>query len=599
MKHVVDVFWPPLPANLSPTDWVRRWDQAALIGAVVFAICVLACALIWSRPLDMSVALTLRGILTWDAYFQARAEGGRLHHVAAITTWLMAGVAAAMVAKAALKPHQYLRHISGPRLWDDAEEAAIQAQIQSRALMVDQAPWMHLHPSFPIPKSHAARGTMIVGGPGGGKTQILSGLMAQHFDRDRRAVIYDVKGDWTEWFYAHHRGHCRILNPWDARSVRWDIARDLTTKQEAAAFANGFFPPGDGDGRIWNDGAALILTAIICQIIAEHGQDWGCDTLSAWVSLSHADLVARLQEHPLAVKALGKEDSNSASSMAMTLGIGIKLIADLATAWDRTQHGESFSWREWLTSPRTKQRQIIVQGTGMDQSTRSALMGGIFNYLACAVTNAQLLPDDLHGRSLIFCIDEFATVNRFDIPTLIHTGRSKGCVIYLATQDIAQVEMIYGKPMRQSIESSMATKIICQLGMGETRREVAEAFNYRLIASTLPQYTFGASTSQTISVTPESRAVVDASDLGNKIGVVRGKRFHEGFGIRAILTCEGDPLILEWEGVKRPKTSAASVPAAWTIIARKPSEFEQPTAQHEDVPTALEVWKASLGEPRA
>ncbi len=597
MKHVVDVFWPPLPANLSPTDYVRRWDQAALIGAVAFTMCALACALAWSRPLSMGVGQVLSGVLIWDDFYSSRAQGSPIHVVALVCTWLIALSAAGLAFKAGLRPHQYLRHISGPRLWDDPLEAAQQAHVQSRTLLGDQKPWMELHPSFPIPKVHAARGTSIVGGPGGGKTQILSGLMAQHFDRDRRAVVYDVKGDWTEWFYAHPRGHCRILNPWDARSVRWNIAHDITTKQEAQAFANGFFPAGSGDGKIWNDGAALIFTAIICQIIAEHGQDWGWDTLNAWVSLDHADLVVKLVDHPLAVKALAKEDSNTASSMSMTLGIGVKFIADMAVAWNREMEMEDFSWRKWLTNARTDQRQIIVQGTGMDQTTRSALMGAIFNYLACAVTNAKLLPDDPLGRSLVFCIDEFATINRFDIPTLIHTGRSKGCVIYLATQDIAQVEMIYGKPMRQSIESSLATKIVCQLAMGETRREVAEAFNYRQIASTLPQYTFGASSSQTISVKPESRAVVDAANLGSKIGVRRDPKFKAGFAIRAILTCEGDPLILEWEGVKRPKTSTASVPAAWTVIARNPSP-EQPNTQRETAPTALEVWKSNIGDSK-
>ena len=624
MKRVIDIYLPPLPATLAPTDYVRRWDHAAIYALVAFAIVTLASALLWSRPLDMSVLHVLSGVLTWDDYFQAKAEGNVRHLIAVATTWLAAGTLAAVAFKSGLRPYNHVRHISGFRFISDIDEASAAAVEQSKAICGGQDGWINLHPRMTVPKTWATRGMFIVGGIGSGKTVILTELMEQHFQRKRRMLIYDVKGDFTSMYL--HRPDCRLLCPWDERSVLWDIGRDINTKARAVAFANGFFPPSGSDGKIWNDGAALILASILIEIMREHGTDWGWDTINRWISMSHAELVEKLQrDHPLAVKALAKEGSNTAASMEMTLGIGVQFIADLAQAWNRTVRMERFSWQEWMTKPRTPQRQIIVKA-GPDRKSTTALMGGIFNYLSNAVCDSSLLPDDELGRSLVFCIDELATIGRFAIDDMIAVGRSMGCVITLGTQDIAQLDAIYGKEMRKTIESSLATKVFCQIAMGDTRKEVSEAFGYRQIAVTLPQHTFSANGgSQTLSIKAEPRAVIDASDFTDLLGPRRGQHYKDGFAIRAILSCGRDPLLLEWEGTRWPKPSPASVPASWTRAPIKHKTyrqlysvmgsdfatlqeglrqtialFEQHNATRRQArPSALEQWKANLGGKNA
>lgn len=624
MKQVIDIYLPPLPPTLAPTDYIRRWDHATANALVAFAITALVSALLWSRPLDMSVMHVLWGVLTWSDYFQSKAEGHAIHLIAVATTWMAAASCAALTFKRALRPYNHVRHISGLRFISDIEEASLAATAQSKAICADQDGWINLHPRMPMPKTWATRGTFIVGGIGSGKTVILTELLEQHFQRKRRMLIYDVKGDFTQMFI--HRPNCRLLCPWDERSVLWDIGRDINTQARAKAFANGFFPPAGNDGKIWNDGAALIFTAILIEIMREHGQDWGWDTINRWISMSHAELVEKLErDHPLAVKAMAKEGSNTAASMEMTLGIGVQFIADLAQAWNRSARVERFSWQEWLTKPRTEQRQIIVKA-GPDRKATTALMGGIFNYLSNAVCDSSLLPDDELGRSLVFCIDELATIGRFPIDDMIAVGRSKGCVITLGTQDIAQLDAIYGKETRKAIESSLATKIYCQISMGDTRKEVSEAFGYRQIANTLPQHSFSATgNSQTLSIKSEPRAVIDASDFTELLGPRRGKHYKDGFAIRAILSCGRDPLLLEWEGTRWPKPNPASVPASWTRAPLKHRTYRQlysvmgsdfvklqeglrqtielfekhNAARRQARPSALDQWKASIGGSNA
>ncbi|TBV69365.1 type IV secretory system conjugative DNA transfer family protein [Pseudoxanthomonas winnipegensis] len=618
---VVDVFFPPLPTTLAPTDYVRRWDHAFVLGAVVFAITALVCAVAWSRPLGLGPIFIFWGVLAHDEYFWAQATS--VHYAAVATTWLVSGGLAAVVFKASLRPYNHERHIRGHQFRNDVDEAVIQAGIQAKEIMGDQEPWMHLHPAFPIPKVIAVRGFFIVGSMGGGKTEILKSWLVQHFDRKRRTLIYDLKGDFVSLFL--HYPNCRLFSPWDERSVHWDIARDINTKDRAVAFANGFFPPSSNDGKIWNDGAALIFSAILIEIMREHETNWGWDTINRWISMSHAELVEKLQrDHPLAVKAMAKEGSNTASSMEMTLGIGVQMIADLAQAWNRSNRSERFSWHEWMTNARISQRQIIVKA-GPDKKSTTALMGGIFNYLANAIQDSSVLPEDLLGRSLVFFIDELGTIGRFDLDRMIVAGRSKGCVIAAATQDMAQLDVVYGKELRKTIESNLNTKIYCQVSMGDTRKELAEMFGYRHVASLLPQYTFSnGGKSVTSSVKSEPRAVVDATDLTDLIGPRRTKKYPSGYAIRAVLSCGREPLLLEWGGVKMPTPNEPAVPASWTkrpmkhktfrqlygvmgtdyvrdrqALRRVIELFEQHNAQRRQAPKALDQWKANLGAERA
>ncbi|MDL1979402.1 MAG: DUF853 family protein, partial [Deltaproteobacteria bacterium] len=68
-----------------------------------------------------------------------------------------------------------------------------------------------------MPVSAENRHTLIVGSPGTGKTQCLSGIIERLKQRDERAIIYDFKGDLVSKFYEPDRDY--IFNPLDQRSV--------------------------------------------------------------------------------------------------------------------------------------------------------------------------------------------------------------------------------------------------------------------------------------------------------------------------------------------------------------------------------------------
>jgi len=67
------------------------------------------------------------------------------------------------------------------------------------------------------------------------------------------------------------------------------------------------------------------------------------------------------------------------------------------------------------------------------------------------------IPDD-RQRRFFFFIDEFGTLNNLPtIPIMLTNGRSKGMSVWIALQDMGQIDKIYGKEISQTIINSCAT----------------------------------------------------------------------------------------------------------------------------------------------
>ena len=113
-----------------------------------------------------------------------------------------------------------------------------------------------------------------MGTTGAGKTLLLHRLMRSvlptigkrrldGISLDRRALVYDAKGDVLS--ALHEMADCRIvtLHPFDARGAAWDMARDITSPAaalQAAAAATAWAPRFAQAGRtqLWVFGPVLV-----------------------------------------------------------------------------------------------------------------------------------------------------------------------------------------------------------------------------------------------------------------------------------------------------------------------------------------------------
>ena len=76
-----------------------------------------------------------------------------------------------------------------------------------------------------LPPSTETKHTLAVGATGSGKSQLIAQYIEQVIRRGDRAVILDLKGEFTSFFYRP--GVDMILNPLDERSIKWSIVNDI------------------------------------------------------------------------------------------------------------------------------------------------------------------------------------------------------------------------------------------------------------------------------------------------------------------------------------------------------------------------------------
>lgn len=568
--RIYDAFG-PVPSHVSPSIKVRRWDQGLLAGAFAFStVYGVGTWLGYHVPGTDPLTAAQWGADAWSTLKTSfhYLTGARLYPDHAANFWegvrldplgaalrlglpLASATAAAWwLAAHALTPRNGITHVAGPELLDGkrAVKEARRRSLSKKDRLADRYR-MRLHPDLLLPKKHWSRHTLIYGSVGSGKTQVLLPLIKQLVDRNRKLFLYDVKGDFTSYFK-----HPIIVSPFDARSYVWDVGADVRTPTEAAAFASSLIPEAEGNGKFWSIAAQQILIGVLRELQNTKGTDWGWTELAAATSRGAAEMAPALQRHYLkAAPLIANEESQSTASVLATLAGFTRVIDDLALAWP-TVGTRRFSIREWVADDYKGRRQVIVQ-SGADANLTRAYIAAMVNVAVPSIISPSL-PDNETGRCLAFVFDELTSIGKIDLGPLVDKGRSKGVVVIAGVQDLAQIKEVYGENMAKAMTGMIGTHIICQVQLGDTRRQLAELMSSRKVAIT--DYAGG-------RAIEEGRPVVHPDELTDRLGFRRGKSFGEHrWGIRAIVQMGGDPLLLDFPGVVLPKVREGQVAASWT-----------------------------------
>ncbi|MFI8718630.1 type IV secretion system DNA-binding domain-containing protein [Stenotrophomonas sp. NPDC077464] len=463
----------------------------------------------------------------------------------------LAGWAAAWVTRRGLIPRSNTWHVSGAQLLQ-GKEALTEARRRSltKKEQEDEPHALSLHPAWIAAKKLLARHMFIYGGVGSGKSVILKHLLEQVVRLDKKAFIYDIKGDFTSIFKRPV-----IVCPFDKRSYVWDIGRDCATQTQAAAFSQSIIQSEEGSGAFWASAAQALLEGCVRELQATKGNEWGWSELAALVARPAEQMFQALSlYYPRAAALISNPDSNTTSSCMAVLANGTAVIERLALAWPERARGRMFSMLEWIKDSYTGRKQIIVQ-SGPDEVLTKAYISAMINVAVPEIIGPSL-PDDEAGRFLGFFFDELTSAGRLNIEPLLALGRSKGVVFCSALQDWSQVETVYGDKAAQAFSSMVGTHVICKL-KGETREKISRNLGKRTVAWRTHD--------DKATVHEESKAIVAPGRLTDDLGFRKGKAYGtERWGIRAIVQTEGDLLLLDWPGVSYPKVREGQKRARWT-----------------------------------
>lgn len=544
MKPAVYDSWGTPGPHIAPDVPVRRWDQGLAYGLLGFVMGFMPLALWQLGWGDL-----------WRAIAQDPAFFSRIDNPQWLRDWcwlvlsLLLGVSlGGGLAWLGLIPRKNIWVVSGPQLLEG--KAAIR-EARRRSLPVSQREQdpghLALHPDLVLPKSQLSRHLLIYGSVGSGKSQILLGLLRQILRRRHKLFLYDVKGDFSSYF-----PNASILSPFDARSRVWHVARDVRTPTQAAVFADSLIPDDNSAGKFWTQAARQVLAGAVMSLQNEQPETWTWPDLARRLTLQAEELAPILEvNYRKAFGLLSNPQSQTSFNILATLGAYTRVVDDLARAWP--QIGKRwFAITDWVRDDYAGPKQIIVQA-GPDAGLTSAYISALVNVAVPEIISSAL-PDDERGRFLGFVFDEMSSIGKIQFAPLVDKGRSKGVVVVACVQDLAQLRDLYGENQVKALTSMVGTQVICKVGMGETREQLAKLMGTHKLASM--NYKEGA------VVHTDGAPVVYPHQLTSDLGPVKTKT-SPGYAIRAIVQQEDDLLLLEFPGQPMKVRRPGQVPAKW------------------------------------
>lgn len=399
---------------------------------------------------------------------------------------------------------------AGPRVVRGARTGArrTSAKQLARASRKPRREGVLLFAGTPLPRAAETRHAVVLGATGTGKSVAIREMLAGAIARDDRAVVADPDGSAMAAFWQD--GDV-LLNPEDARSVRWNVLDEIRQEADTKRIAEALMPsPGDAESLKWvEDGRAVLAAALG----AFHREGLGDQRdLARTLGGRDTERLALLCEGTPAERFFAEGNERMLGSVLSTLRRPVEtlLLASQAT-------GPAFSVRRWVREGRGR----LWLPYRADQVP--LLRDAFACLLSVAMVEALSLAED-HDRRLWFVIDEADQLGRItDLELVLTKGRKEGACVVLGFQSIAQLQQHYGRAVADVINEQCGNRLIlrCDTSEGDgTARFASELIGDREVereeetrSSTRGDKSRSRSTSQATRRTIE-RAVLPAEIAG-------------------------------------------------------------------------------------
>lgn len=303
-----------------------------------------------------------------------------------------------------------------------------------------------------------------VGAPGTGKSVLMQHLMQSVLPLigmrpDMRAVVYDAKRDMLS-LLSGMKLSCPIivLNPFDSRSVAWDMARDLTDPAATREIAEILIPEKSNDQNpFYARAAQAVFAAVLRSFILVSPGHWTLrDVLNVTASPKRLrKVLSATPETESVIEQIFKPATTFRNTL-QTIAAATAVLEPVAALWSRNTR--QFSLAEWVSS-----ESILVLGTDW---TYSKTLKAINRVLFYRLTQLVLNQVESRSRRTWFFIDELKEAGNLDgLPSLLSFGRSKGVRVAVAFQDIEGLRRsdVYGEKAANEMLGLLANKSILRL----------------------------------------------------------------------------------------------------------------------------------------
>lgn len=305
-----------------------------------------------------------------------------------------------------------------------------------------------------VPPLDETKHFKLVGTTGTGKSTAIQELLTQALARGDRAVIADPDGGYCKRFFRQGRGD-RILNPFDARSERWDPFAEMEHSYDAEEVARAMVPDSEDPAtREWRAYARTLLSSVLRTCRMRGMED--LDTLWHLLSAAGTD---ELRPYVVSTPAQPFVDPDNSRMLSSIRSVLLSSIA--AFDYVRLQRAAPFCVRRWV---RGGQGVLFLPY----QATQiTALRGAIAGWVRLAIfeTMSGTGPAD---QRLWFVIDELDALGAIDgLKDALARLRKFGGRCVIGFQSIAQVSGTYGSSDAQTIVENCGNTLLLRCSSSE------------------------------------------------------------------------------------------------------------------------------------
>jgi hypothetical protein len=311
---------------------------------------------------------------------------------------------------------------------------------------------------IPVPALDEAKHFKLIGTTGTGKSTAIREMLSQVLARGDRAVIADPDGGYLEHFYNPGRGDV-VLNPFDPRSVKWDLFAEIKNDYDVEQVARSLIPDRDGPDRSWRAYARTFFTAVTRQAREAEIDDVG-ELYRLLVVADSAELRTLVRGTP-AQPFLDEHNSRMFDSIRSVTSSAVGALEHISR-----QNSPGFSVRGWVDqeSPGVLFMPYKAGQIAALHSTISAWMRmAIFETME---RNAQAAGKE--PERLWFVVDELDALGQIDgLKDALARLRKFGGRCVLGFQSIAQVSSTYGHGEAHTIVENCGNSLIFRCSASE------------------------------------------------------------------------------------------------------------------------------------
>ena len=250
----------------------------------------------------------------------------------------------------------------------------------------------------PVPPEDETKHFKLIGTTGTGKSTAIRELVHGALTRGDRAVIADPDGGYLARFYDPTKGDV-ILNPFDARSLRWDLFAEIRAVYDVEQLARSLIPDQEGSERTWRGYARTFFTAVTRQAHAAGVHDTA--ELYRLLTAASTEELRLLVGGTPAQPFLDAGNERMFGSIRSVTGVGVA-----ALEYVQMQRADAFSVRDWVDQGKG----VLFLPYQADQI--AALRSVIATWMRLAIFQAMSAGEG--DRRLWFIVDELDALGAID-----------------------------------------------------------------------------------------------------------------------------------------------------------------------------------------